>query len=41
MIRCFDSADIQNVNPSVDPIRDLDIIETEMMLSDLESLKKD
>ena len=40
MIRCFDSADIQNVNPSVDPIRDLDIIETEMMLSDLESIEK-
>ena len=40
MIRCFDSADIQNVNPSVDPTRDLDIIETEMMLSDLESIEK-
>ena len=33
MIRCFDSDDIQNVNPTVDPIRDLEIIETEMMLS--------
>ena len=40
MIRCFDSDDIQNVNPSVDPIRDLEIIETEMMLSDLESIQK-
>ena len=40
MIRCFDSADIQNVNPSVDPIRDLEIIETEMMLADLESIQK-
>ena len=36
MIRCFDSEDIQNVNPTVDPIRDLEIIETEMMLADLE-----
>ena len=35
MIRCFDSDDIQNVNPNVDPIRDLEIIETEMMLADL------
>ena len=26
MIRCFDSNDIQNVNPNVDPIRDLEII---------------
>ena len=41
MIRCFDSDDIQNVNPTVDPIRDLEIIETEMMLADLESIQKD
>ena len=40
MIRCFDSVDIQNVNPTVDPIRDLEIIETEMMLADLESIQK-
>ena len=40
LIRCFDSADIQNVNSSVDPIRDLEIIETEMMISDLESIQK-
>ncbi len=39
-IRCFDSSDIQNVNPNVDPIRDLEIIETEMMLADLESIQK-
>jgi len=40
MIRCFDSDDIQNVNPNVDPVRDLEIIETEMMLADLESIQK-
>ena len=40
MIRCFDSEDIQNVNPTVDPIRDLEIIETEMKLSDLDSIEK-
>ena len=40
MIRCFDSDDIQNINPNVDPIRDLEIIETEMMLADLESIQK-
>ena len=40
MIRCFDSDDIQNVNPDVDPIRDLEIIETEMKLADLESIEK-
>ena len=40
MIRCFDSDDIQNVNKNVDPIRDLEIIETEMMLADIESIQK-
>ena len=40
MIRCFDSDDIQNVNLTVDPIRDLEIIETEMKLADLESIQK-
>ena len=40
MIRCFDSDDIQNVNTNIDPIRDLEIIETEMMLADLESIQK-
>ena len=40
MIRCFESNDIQNVNPTVDPVRDLEIIETEMMLADLESIQK-
>ena len=40
LVRCFDSDDIQNVNPSVDPVRDLEIIETEMMLADLESIQK-
>ena len=40
MIRCFESNDIQNVNPDIDPIRDLEIIETEMMLADLESIQK-
>ena len=40
MIRCFDSEDIQNVNPNVDPIRDIEIIETEMKLADLDSIEK-
>ncbi len=38
--RCFDSEKIQNVNKDVDPIRDLEIIETEVLLADLESLQK-
>ena len=40
MIRCFDSDDIQNVNLNVDPVRDLEIIETEMKLADLDSIEK-
>ncbi len=40
MIRCFDSEDIQNVNKNVNPVRDLEIIETEMKLADLDSINK-
>ena len=40
MIRCFDSDKIQNVNPNVDPVRDFEIVETEMLLADLESIQK-
>ena len=40
MIRCFDSESVQNVNKNVDPVRALEIIETEMLLADLESIQK-
>ena len=40
LTRCFDSEKVQNVNDSVDPIRDIEIIETEILLADLESLEK-
>jgi len=40
LTRCFDSEKIQNVNKDVDPVRDIEIIETEILLSDLESLQK-
>ncbi len=40
LTRCFDSEKIQNVNKDVDPIRDIETIETEILLSDLESLQK-
>ena len=40
LVRCFDSSDIQNVNPNVDPIRDLEIVETELKLADLDSIQK-
>ena len=34
MIRCFESDDIQNVNANIDPVRDLEIIQTEIKLAD-------
>ena len=40
IVRCFNNSDITHVNGSVDPIRDIEIVETELMLADLESLKK-
>jgi len=40
LTRCFDSEKIQNVNKDVDPARDIEIVETEILLSDLESLQK-
>lgn len=38
VVRCFENADITHVEGSVDPIRDIDTIDTELMLADLESV---
>ncbi|HEX3916906.1 MAG TPA: redox-regulated ATPase YchF [Caulobacteraceae bacterium] len=38
--RCFEDSDVTHVEGRVDPLDDLDIIETELMLADLESLEK-
>ena len=38
--RCFEDDDITHVEGRVDPLADLDVIETELMLADLESLEK-
>lgn len=40
VLRCFEDPDIVHVDGSVDPIRDADTIETELMLADLESVDK-
>lgn len=40
VLRCFEDDDIHHVDGSVDPIRDADVIETELMLADLESITK-
>ena len=40
VLRCFENDDIQHVDNRIDPISDADTVETELMLSDLESLEK-
>jgi hypothetical protein len=40
IVRCFKSSDIMHVVGDVDPIRDIEIIESELMLADLESAEK-
>ncbi len=40
VLRCFDDSNIIHVMDSVDPLRDTEIIETELMLADLESVDK-
>ncbi len=40
VIRCFDNLDINHVENSVDPIRDLEIINLELIISDLEIVMK-
>ena len=40
VVRCFDDDNIKHVEDSVDPVRDAEIINTELMLADLESLEK-
>jgi GTP-binding protein YchF len=40
VLRCFEDGDITHVEGSVDPVRDAQTIETELMLSDLDSLER-
>ncbi|MFC7536884.1 redox-regulated ATPase YchF [Sphingomonas sp. GCM10030256] len=40
VLRCFENDDIQHVDNRVDPIADAETVETELLLSDLESLEK-
>ncbi|MGL4514766.1 MAG: redox-regulated ATPase YchF [Lacipirellulaceae bacterium] len=39
VVRCFDDGDIIHVDGSVDPIRDIETIDTELMLADLQSVE--
>lgn len=40
VVRCFADPEIVHVDGSVDPLRDIEVIETELMLADLESVSK-
>lgn len=40
VVRCFDNDNVVHVDGSVDPIRDKEIIDTELILKDLETLEK-
>jgi len=40
VVRCFEDGDVTHVEGGVDPIRDIETIETELMLADLDSLEK-
>jgi GTP-binding protein YchF len=40
VVRCFESKDISHVMGGVDPLRDIEIIDTELILADMESIAK-
>src|ERR1700754_1783589 len=40
VVRCFEDSDITHVEAKIDPIADIDTIETELMLADLDSLER-
>jgi hypothetical protein len=40
VLRCFEDDDIQHVSNRVDPLADAEVVETELLLSDLESLER-
>jgi len=40
VVRCFENADIHHVSATIDPVRDIEVINTELALADLASLQK-
>src|SRR6202167_6134898 len=40
VLRCFDDGNVTHVEGSVDPVRDAETVETELMLADLDSLER-
>jgi len=40
VVRCFEDADVHHVAGTVDPVRDIEVITTELVLADLDAVKK-
>src|SRR5438309_3718166 len=40
VVRCFEDPDVHHVSGTIDPVRDIDVINTELILADLASLQK-
>src|SRR5436853_6659686 len=40
VVRCFEDSDVHHVSGTIDPIRDIEVINTELVLADLASLQK-
>src|SRR5438874_1664790 len=40
VVRCFENPDVHHVSATIDPIRDIEVINTELVLADLASLQK-
>jgi len=40
VVRCFEDADIHHVSGTVDPVRDIEVINTELLLADLDQIRK-
>src|SRR5260370_3173063 len=40
VVRCFENSDVHHVSATIDPIRDIEVINTELVLADLASLQK-
>ena len=40
VVRCFENSNIEHVMDTVDPVRDIEIVNTELVLADLETVKK-
>src|SRR6266853_450295 len=40
VVRCFENSDIEHVMDTVDPIRDIEVVNTELILADIDSIQK-